>query len=114
MSASPRSARLVSASGWGPQLTPLFTGPAGYTTLVKSYSLSNRNANAQNVQVVLQQPGHGTVLVLNNPAFASGTILNTECWLVLNPGDLLYVNALPDGIDVWVSGSYLTGVPPFP
>lgn len=93
--------------------SPVWATPAGYTTLVKSVIASNNTGTASDVTVIagIQSGGTEWVYRRNVPAFS---VLEQECWFVLNPGDFLYAVIAVVGVAVWISGSVLTGAPTLP
>jgi len=109
-----RSQCLIQYSSTGASLSPRFTCPQGYVTLVKSAYVFNASTASVNV-----------ILEVQNASFAAGVwavefplaSLGAGGWegsIALNPGDSVIMNNLTNNVAVWVSGAILLGTNQFP
>jgi hypothetical protein len=88
--------------------------PDNVVTLVKAISVGNRDAAAQDAQVIMQSASPGATIYILNQSITSGAVVNLQTWQVLNPGDTIYIGTSGNGLDVWLAGAILLGPPPFP
>lgn len=106
-----RSTRLFASSVTTTGTQLLYTGPASTVTLFKSGYLYNPGTVAVDYSLFVTAAGGAanvTVQFANLPASATGIWTG---WIVLEPGDQIWLwfNAPP--IDVWLSGAILPAAP---
>lgn len=91
----------------------VYTCPAGKTTIVKEWSISQAGAGTAIVQLRLDPTAGAAVFPLNNLAAPQYVPIVEQRWLVLEPGDVLAVWSNSGGTIFYViSGTELDGVAP--
>ena len=87
-----------------------YTVPAGFTAILKDIRVTRNVGGDLTVNVVLVA-GQLGVLVINSPIAAAVSVLQHECWCVLEPGNQIQVScSLANGVRFWLSGAELPGV----
>ena len=114
MTSVPRSQALLRYHGAAAGNSPQFTAPAGHVTLVKSAAFQNLSSSTQLAQIIFQVAGVAITVALVRSDLAAATSQLVEFWLVMNPGDGMYVNHTGDSFSCWISGAILEGEPRFP
>lgn len=90
-----------------------FTVPAGYTYIVKHFTVTNLGAANTSLRIWAGRAG-GDVLV-GYSGVTPGTVAQYPVWLVLEVGVTIYWQLLVAvETHVWASGTQLPGVQPFP
>lgn len=109
----PRSQRLlyyefVAAGG-----SPAWSTPEGTVTLVKSVAFYNGGAAEAHANFIAFIGGSSAGLAVGHATIAPQASEMQECWLVLNPTEMVWATADVAGVVVWISGAVLLGANPF-
>jgi hypothetical protein len=90
--------------------TRIVTCPADHTLIVKSAYLWNMNSAPVQGNILVTAFGIGSVYLTVRNVPGNGTY-EWQGWLVLEPQDQLNVVTDNTGMNIWLSGSVLTGIP---
>jgi hypothetical protein len=106
------TARLAKGASGGAGVTSLiYTSPPGVTTIVKSIHIATLTATADVCQVSVGGPEPGVINVFNHTLGAGGTTHSVQPYLVLAPGDRLFITSqVTANVGYWLSGTRLQGV----
>lgn len=113
MSGVPRSQALVQFYSAAAGQTAQFTCPANHVTLVKSFYAYNPETQAAQAALTVTTPRFPAWLYVANLDMQGTNGLSWEGWVVLNPGDSVFVTTNGPNIRGWVSGAVLAGAPQF-
>jgi len=110
----PRSQRLLAFSFTEAGNSPAFQCPADHVTLVKGVAGVNQSATAARFSVVLVVEATNVTVSVSVREIPTATDFAFDFWVVLNPGDLVFVQTDVAPATVWLSGAVLRGGPQFP
>jgi hypothetical protein len=80
------------------------------TLIVKHLVLNSRAGGVSTVTVGLATAGLVEWVYVVSTEMAIGSSELVDCWVVLQPGDVLTINATSFPLHYWISGTALTGV----
>ncbi len=100
-----RASQLCYGAITGTAVTDVYTVPSGHRAVLRSVQLLEVSAAASNVQ--LRLGGFGSIALIPLAAYpAVGSSVQTPCWIVFNPGDVIQLARVSSGeITYLLSGS---------
>ena len=112
---SPRSAviyarRVTIANTW----TQLFTCPAQMTIILKTIGVYNQGSIVDDSWLRLYRLSTDTSMNVWHQAIQPGVTVQTSTWLVIEPGDTIWVFTSEAQESLWISGTVLQGVAVIP
>jgi hypothetical protein len=110
----PRSQRLLAWTFASAGASPMFTCPANHVTLVKSLSVNNQSTGTIQATLITHAAGLSGNYWLAYYNLAAAEVGHWEGFVVLNPGDEVWVYASGFPASTWLSGAVLAGAPQFP
>lgn len=88
-------------------LTALYTATASEHVILKSAVAFNASGVNSTIQCYVSDPSTGTIGVALFETVANLARAEWQGWLVMRPGDVLYVFAQQAGVSFWCSGTHL-------
>lgn len=113
MAGSPRSQRLIAWNPSGNANSPSWVCPSGYTTLVKSALAYNAGAAATLLTCIATFQQENLSIYVFQQSVAPNQFWEWNGWMVLHPGDSIFLSV---GAGPWTTGLFgavLAGPPHF-
>ena len=101
------SAQLAQIRLTGPQNTDVYTTPANVRTIVKWFQVTNLDTVPTDVLLASTNTSGDKFVLTSVPALAANDTAGGPTWIVLNPGEGLWVHTDATVVDVHAAGAEL-------